>query len=140
MNRLWVRFTLVISGILLSVIILPVLFGTRFVLRLEPTASDVYMADIRDALPTDLQVELHALIQQAVTTVLSRALIASALIGILAGIILSRMLLAPLQDLTTGARAIANRDLAHRVPVRGSDEMRMVAESFNDMAGQLEQG
>jgi two-component system sensor histidine kinase BaeS len=40
--------------------------------------------------------------------------------------------------LAAGARAIAGRDLAHRVPVRGSVEMRIVAESFNEMAGQLE--
>ncbi len=49
------------------------------------------------------------------------------------------MLLSPLQDLTDGAEAIAAQDLTYRVPVRGSDEMRTVAVSFNDMAGQLEQ-
>ena len=77
--------------------------------------------------------------ERAVSLFFSRSLILAAVAGIVAGVLLSWTLLAPLQELTRGAEAIAARELAHRVRVRGSRELRAVAESFNHMAGRLEQ-
>jgi signal transduction histidine kinase len=138
-NRLWVRFALVISAILLAVIFLPLLVGPMLMPGVLGSESDPALAELQRALPPELQAELQARIQATAVTIITRGVILVALVGLLAGIALSRMLLAPLQDLTDGAEAIAAQDLAHRVPVRGSDEMRTVAESFNDMAGQLQQ-
>jgi signal transduction histidine kinase len=136
MNRLWVRFALVISGILLIAIFLPFITAVRF--QMSPELSSELEALLR-ALPPELRVELRLQIESMVRIFFSRSLILAAVVGILAGVILSRMLLAPLQELTRGAEAIAARDLAHRVRVRGSQELRAVAESFNHMAGRLEQ-
>ena len=63
-------------------------------------------------------------------------LVAAAL-GVLLGLALSRSLTAPLQRLSTAARAVARRDFSQRVRVEGSAEMAEVAEAFNDMTAAL---
>lgn len=136
MNRLWVRFALIISGIMLLVVFLPMFIGFRF------RPSDDLATQLRallESLPPDLQAELQRRIQETIGIFISRALLIVVTVAILAGIILSRLLLAPLNDLATGAAAIARRELATRVPVRGSTETRAVARSFNHMASELEQ-
>ncbi len=140
MNRLWIRFALVIVGILLAIIILPTVFGPILMLRAAvPPPTDATMDMIIQALPPEIQGEIQQRIVEAGRDFIIRSLIAVGIVGAVAGVVLSRMLSAPLQDLAAGAQAIAERDLAHRVPVRGSDEMRTVAVAFNEMAGQLEQ-
>ncbi len=136
MNRLWVRFALIISGIMLLVVFLPMFIGFRF------RPSDDLATQLRallESLPPDLQAELQLRIQETIGIFISRALLIVVTVAILAGIVLSRLLLAPLNDLATGAAAIARRELATRVPVRGSVETRAVARSFNHMANELEQ-
>jgi len=137
-NRLWIRFALVIIGILLAVIILPVVLGPLWMLG-DMAQPDPTMEAILAALPPDVQAQLEERIIIAAQFLFIRVVIFVGAVGAIAGVILSRMLSAPLQNLADGARAIAGRNLTYRVPVRGSDEMRTVAESFNDMAGQLEQ-
>ena len=136
MNRLWVRFALIISAIMLLVVFLPFIFAVRFDPSAELTAE---IENLVRSLPPPLQAELRVSFQHMVRVFVGRALLIAGGVGALAGIILSRMLLAPLQELTRGAEAISARDLAHRVRVRGSRELRAVAESFNHMAGRLEQ-
>jgi signal transduction histidine kinase len=138
-NRLWIRFALVIIGILLAVIFLPVLLGPLLIPGDASGGDEMEAFFIAASLSAELQTQLQQRIIEAAQELFIRGLIVVGAGGAIAGIILSRMLSAPLQDLADGARAIAGRNLAHRVPVRGSDEMRTVAESFNDMAGQLEQ-
>jgi len=60
-------------------------------------------------------------------------------LGVLFGVLMSRSLTAPLNRLAEGARAIGARDLSRRVEVGGSDEIREVAQAFNEMAQDLEQ-
>ena len=136
MNRLWVRFALVISGILVLAMILPFITAIRFEMSTELSNE---LESLLRALPAEQRAELRVLVESAISLFFSRSLILAAVAGALAGVILSRTLLAPLQELTRGAEAIAARDLAHRVRVRGSQELRAVAESFNHMAGRLEQ-
>ena len=136
MNRLWVRFALVISGILVLTMILPFIAATQF--EMSPELSSGLESLLR-AMPAEQQAELQAQVERAVSLFFSRSLILAAVAGIVAGVLLSWTLLAPLQELTRGAEAIAARELAHRVRVRGSRELRAVAESFNHMAGRLEQ-
>lgn len=136
MNRLWVRFALVISGILVLAMILPFITAIQF--EMSPQLSGELESVLR-ALPAEQRAELRAQVELAIRFFFSRSLILAAVAGTLAGVVLSWTLLAPLQDLTRGAEAIAARNLAHRVRVRGSRELRAVAESFNHMAGQLEQ-
>ncbi len=80
--------------------------------------------------------------QQFLLGWLSRSLLLVAAVGgtlgILFGVLASRNLTAPLSRLAEAARAIGARDLSRRVEVTGSDEVREVAQAFNDMAATLE--
>lgn len=49
----------------------------------------------------------------------------------------ARRIMQPIQSLTGGARAIADGDLATRIPPAGRDEIGTLAEAFNDMAESL---
>jgi signal transduction histidine kinase len=60
--------------------------------------------------------------------------------GITFGVLMSRTITAPLNKLAEAARAIGSRNLSRRVEEVGSDEMRSLAQAFNDMADGLEQG
>jgi signal transduction histidine kinase len=60
------------------------------------------------------------------------------LLGVIFGVFVSRWLAAPLAKLQAAARAIGSRNWAYRVPVAGSEEIRAVAQSFNEMAAALE--
>ncbi len=80
--------------------------------------------------------------QQFLLGWLSRSLLLVAAVGgalgILFGILASRSLTSPLSRLAEAARAIGARDLTRRVEVEGSDEVKEVAQAFNDMAATLE--
>ena len=140
MNRLWVRFTLVIIGILLAVIILPIFLGPLlFSSSSESPTFDPEITAYIETIPDDIQEKFKQQVIGFVQAFAIRTALIVAAAAMIAGIVLSRMLSAPLQDLAAGARAIAEGNLTYRVPARGSDEMRTVAESFNEMAGRLEQ-
>jgi two-component system OmpR family sensor kinase/two-component system sensor histidine kinase BaeS len=64
-------------------------------------------------------------------------LIAS-LVGMVLGVAFSRTLTRPLHRLVAAARAIAARDLTHRVEPAGTIEVANVAHAFNDMADSLQ--
>jgi signal transduction histidine kinase len=60
--------------------------------------------------------------------------------GVVFGVVVSRSLAAPLNNLAEAARAIGARNLSQRVEEKGSDELKAVARAFNQMASDLEQG
>ncbi|HEV7215888.1 MAG TPA: HAMP domain-containing sensor histidine kinase, partial [Chloroflexota bacterium] len=68
----------------------------------------------------------------------SRSLALAALVGgllaLLLALVLSARILRPVQALTAAAREMARGDLAQRVPVRGHDELGVLARAFNAMA------
>lgn len=74
---------------------------------------------------------------------LGRVLLTVAIItgisGIIFGVVMSRSLTAPLNNLAAAAKAIGARNLSQRVEEKGSDELKAVARSFNEMAATLEQ-
>ncbi len=60
--------------------------------------------------------------------------------GLLTGLLawrVSRYFLSALGALKSGADAIGSGDLIHRIPVRGSDELSGLAQTFNEMAQHL---
>lgn len=69
---------------------------------------------------------------------LVRIALAVGLLGLAFGVLASRNLTAPLSRLAAGAKAIGARNLDYRVPVQGSEEIREVARSFNEMATALQ--
>jgi two-component system, cell cycle response regulator len=52
--------------------------------------------------------------------------------------VLARLITRPLDDLTGGAKAIAEGRFDYRIPVRSRDEVGQLAAAFNDMTDQLE--
>jgi signal transduction histidine kinase len=62
----------------------------------------------------------------------------AALLAMLVMLTIFRRVLAPVEALTTGARALAEGRLDARVPVRGEDEVAELGRAFNSMAEGLE--
>ncbi|MCB8982198.1 MAG: HAMP domain-containing protein [Ardenticatenaceae bacterium] len=140
MNRLWVRFMLIVTGILMLVALVPVLLGVAFETGLISTSTNVdQLADIRAALPEEMQARFDERMQDFAQNYFSRALLTALVLSAVIGALLSRTLTAPLQSLEEGAKAIATQELSYRVPVKGSQEMQSVARAFNQMAVQLDE-
>lgn len=58
-------------------------------------------------------------------------------IALLVGIILTRQITRPIQELNSGAKHISEGDLNYQVKVRSRDELGKLGESFNRMAAKL---
>ncbi len=63
--------------------------------------------------------------------------VGSALVSLLLAALGARRLTRPIQQLTDGARSIARGDLETRIELRGTDELAVLAQAFNEMAGSL---
>src|SRR5215475_4198502 len=61
------------------------------------------------------------------------------IIAILAGTLLARRMLVPIEALRIGARRLGAGDFSQRIDVRTKDELEELADQFNSMAGQLGQ-
>lgn len=60
-------------------------------------------------------------------------------LGLIASVLISLGLTAPLRRLAGAARAVASGDLSQRVPEQGTLEVRQVARDFNEMTSSLQQ-
>jgi len=133
MNRLWVWISVVMVVIILFMVLFP--FSYRSITG-RPFGEPRHLEDI----PLDER-DPEVFQEQAEKRFwdnLSRTLAIGAVIALIAGVLLAGWLAAPLRRLEEGAQAIAQHQLDHRIPVRGSVEMRSVARSFNQMVEELE--
>lgn len=73
------------------------------------------------------------------TTIGRTSLVLLAALGLafLAGMVLARRMVIPIQTLRAGAARIGGGDLAQRISIRTGDELEMLADQFNDMASRL---
>jgi signal transduction histidine kinase len=62
----------------------------------------------------------------------------SLLIGLAGGVLIGRLITAPISDLARAAQRVGQGELQVRVPVRGSQELVDLASSFNRMAADLQ--
>ncbi len=76
-------------------------------------------------------------LKSALTLTLTVVLILSLLAAIYGAFILSRRLVAPIQDLVAGTRAVAKGDFDTRLPTPSRDEIGFLISSFNDMTQRL---
>lgn len=60
--------------------------------------------------------------------------------ALLLSVFIARWIARPLQHIAQGARAVADGNYQHQVPVRGPREVRQVADAFNDMLTQVQSG
>ncbi len=61
------------------------------------------------------------------------------IIAILAGSVMARRMLVPINALRAGARRLGSGDFSQRIEVNSNDELEELADQFNSMAGQLGQ-
>jgi signal transduction histidine kinase len=61
-----------------------------------------------------------------------------AILTVLIGLLLTRRVVVPLAEVTAAAKEVADGDLSARVRVQGPDDLRILSDSFNQMADALE--
>jgi signal transduction histidine kinase len=81
----------------------------------------------------------YAMFDQSIRNVLWVATVVAIIAGVALAIVLSRMLARPLADIGAAARRVADGDLSIRVPRAAPDELASLADSFNQMAAELEE-
>ena len=69
----------------------------------------------------------------------SYLLLGGLMLAFLAGLFLARKMIVPIQKLREGAAAIGAGDLEQRISIKTGDELELLADQFNDMAGRLEE-
>ncbi len=81
----------------------------------------------------------YAMFDQTIREVLVVATAVAMVAGVALAIALSRMIARPLADVGAAARRVADGDLGIRVPRAAPDELASLANSFNQMAAELEE-
>ncbi|MFV2063210.1 MAG: sensor histidine kinase [Chloroflexota bacterium] len=87
----------------------------------------------------DTATHAYAMFDQGIRDVLVVAIILAILASLALAIVLSRMITRPLADVGAAARRLASGDLGTRVPRAAPDELASLADSFNQMAAELEE-
>jgi signal transduction histidine kinase len=131
MNRLWVWISVVIVGVVLIVALFPFVFRS-LTRNVPPRPVEGIPLDVHDP------EKFRQAMERFFWLDISRTMAVGAVVALIAGILLTRWLVAPLRRLEEGARAVTHQQLDYRVPEKGSREFRSVARSFNQMAAELE--
>ena len=79
---------------------------------------------------------VNSLISQMFVLILE-ALVFGLVISILLSFLLSKTMIIPIQRLTEGAMRVAHGDFSRKIQVASRDEIGILTDTFNDMAGQL---
>jgi signal transduction histidine kinase len=130
LKLLWVQFSLAFASVVIIASLALIVIG--YLLRSErppppPLLDDETLVELRARIPRFL---LRSFITIAIT---------SGVLGIAAGVWMSRRMTAPLGALARGVETIGAGNLTYRVAPKGSDEMVALARSFNQMATRLEE-
>ncbi len=128
MNRLWARLALMITVVLFLV------FFAQFVsIMLEDQGQAVVLDDQQPSVSAPLGPPRDEIARRLLNFV---AL--SAVVGLIGGAIIGRVVSHPIGDLVQASRRIGAGDRSVRAPLRGSTEMKELAASFNTMAADLQ--
>lgn len=135
--KLFVAFALVIA---VGVATLWVVIGLA-----APRFFDLQMGGMMGASSSALMsgamnVALATAFRDALTEALLVGTAAAAISAIVASVFVTGRIVGPLRRLATASRRIADGHYAERVPVSSGDELGDLAQSFNTMAGALEEG
>lgn len=131
LNQLWLQFSLAFAGVVIIAAI--ALISLSLLLRPDPPAD-------RPPPNEEQRIEFRTRAAEIITRSLILVVATGSLLGIGAGVWMSRRMTAPLGALAKGTETIGAGDLTYRVEPQGSEEMVALAQSFNTMAGKLEEG
>ena len=104
-------------------------------------APDLFHSHVRDALgvvPADVSRHLDEAFEDAVLVSLAIAIGAAAVTAAIASGFLAVRIVRPIRALAEASQRIARGSYGSRVPTVGSDELAVLASSFNEMAASLE--
>ncbi|MBE6689015.1 MAG: cell wall metabolism sensor histidine kinase WalK [Ruminococcaceae bacterium] len=101
-----------------------------YAVRLEDSGRCViiYIADTRDEMMS---------ISSIIFTIVLQALLVGIIIALILSFILSSVISAPIQKITATATRISEGDFSQRVEVHSKDEIGILSQAFNSMAGDL---
>lgn len=131
LNQLWLQFSLAFAAVVIIAAI--ALVGLSLLLRPDPPVD-------RPPPNEAERIEFRTRAAEVITRSLLLLVATGSLLGIAAGVWMSRRMTAPLGELAKGTETIGAGDLTYRVKPQGSEEMVALAQSFNTMAGKLEEG
>lgn len=131
LSQLWLQFSLAFGSVVIIAAIAMLVIG--FLLRPSPPAD-------RPPPNAEQQIEFRERAAEILTRSLLTIVAISTVLGIAAGVWMSRRMTSPLGALAKGTETIGAGDLTYRVAPQGSEEMVALAQSFNQMAGKLEEG
>lgn len=121
MNRLWIRLSLMISGVLFF------MFFMQFaMITLERMGVKEDLDGPPDAPPAEIQQRLFGF------------MVFSIVVGVGGGVVIGRVVSAPITELVRAADKIGRGNLNVRVNPHGSQEMIDLANTFNAMAADLQ--
>ncbi len=141
MNRLWVRISLTFMVVVIFFILLPLVVSISYqTFQVDPNAQPTIQLPFmnRDNKNIERGSEMQEVSGWQLIQYLFRFMLGLALIGSLIGVIVSRSLMSPLHNLVKAAEDIGDQDLSRRVEVKGTQEIKAVAQAFNEMAEKLE--
>jgi signal transduction histidine kinase len=130
MNRLWVRLSIVMSGLILLFTVLPL-----FTFLVIPRVRE------RDRLLPERERITRQFFMpwRDLPETLIQSILLAGVVGIAGGVAASRFLAAPVTKLAEAAHAIGSGDLTARVETKsGSREIDELAQAFNSMAAGLQ--
>jgi signal transduction histidine kinase len=130
---------LFLSYLVIIVVGVAVLFSTAWFLA--PASIGRHAARMQAAIGNDpaLTADLYRSFTEGVTEVLGVAAVAATVAVVLISGFTARRIIDPIRDMTSASQNIAAGDYHQRVPVPGTDELGVLAQSFNRMAMVLEQ-
>ena len=145
MNRFWVRLSIVIGLVVVVVVLFPILERTMMFIPVPPPQTDHRSLKYASRqCPSNVSPESMPVLQVYFENIFWErtltTLLVGAMVGVVAGILSSRWLTAPLSRLQKAVQAISHHQLSTRVPEKGSLEVKSLARSFNQMAAELETG
>ena len=70
---------------------------------------------------------------------LAMVLLAASIFAVLAGVLLARRMVGPIQALRAGAERIGGGDFSQRISIKTGDELEGLANQFNDMGARLQE-
>ncbi|MEZ4595311.1 MAG: ATP-binding protein [Chloroflexota bacterium] len=137
MNRARTRFSAAIIGVILLVVIIPLTFA--LLLRgLDVAGQPPEITAVLATLTPEQAELMQSFARQYFPRQIAGFIVFGGLFGALAGVLLARSFVRPLDTLAESTRQFGPRNLSHRAKVEGTEEIQAVAQAFNEMAERLE--